>query len=109
MTIELARLDDSKNGTHGVFDLGGKMWHSLEPPDLNNEPFKSCVPLGEYVLLPYSSPKYGSCFIMVNPDLNVFQFEHSPGRPDDGRYLCLFTHRGNEVENFVGCVGASHT
>lgn len=54
------------------------------------------------------SPKYGPCFIMVNPDLNVYAFEESLGRPDDGRFLCLFVHRGNEVENFVGCCGASH-
>ena len=45
---------------------------------------------------------------MVNPDLNVYQFEDSPGRPDNGRFLCLFVHRGNEIENFVGCIGASH-
>jgi hypothetical protein len=45
---------------------------------------------------------------MVNEDLNVYAYKDSPGRPDDGRFLCLFTHRGNFVRNFVGCVGASH-
>jgi hypothetical protein len=116
--IELIRDDLSKAGQHGVFDLEGDTWHSLEQPDLGNLPFRSCVPLGDYELRPFTSPKYGACFIMVNEDLNVYEFEHSPGRPtgeeldDDGepipagRYLCLFTHRGNYVKNFRGCCGA---
>ena len=106
--IELIRDELSQNGTHGTFKLGGKEWHSLEPPDLDNAPFKSCVPEGTYDLIPFDSPKYGPCFIMVNDDLNVFAFENSSGRPKGGRFLCLFVHRGNYVRNFVGCVGASH-
>ncbi len=43
---------------------------------------------------------------MVNEDLNVYEFENSEGRPEDGRYLCLFVHRGNYVKNFKGCIGA---
>lgn len=108
MAICLTRDDLSENGTHGTFELGGKEWHSLEPPDLGNAPFKSCIPQGEYDLIPYDSPKYGPCYIMVNEDLNVYAFEDSPGRPEDGRFLCLFVHRGNYVRNFVGCCGASH-
>jgi hypothetical protein len=79
----------------------------MEPPDLGNLPYKSCVPQGVYDLLPFESPKYGRCHIMVNEDLNVYAYEDSPGRPDDGRFLCLFVHRGNYAHNFVGCVGAS--
>lgn len=104
--IELIRDDKSKAGTHGTFELDGDTWQSLEPPDLGNLPFRSCVPQGEYELRPYMSPKYGATFIMVNEDLNVYEFEHSEGRPDDGRFLCLFTHKGNYVKNFVGCCGA---
>jgi len=106
--IDLIRDYKSITGTHGTFTLDGKEWHSLERADLGNQPFESCIPQGEYDLIPFESPKYGSCFIMVNPDLNVYQFENSPGRPDNGRFLCLFVHRGNEVDNFVGCIGASH-
>lgn len=103
--IELTRQSDSKSGTHGLLDIG-QGFHTLEQPYIDNLPFRSCVPIGEYVLLPYDSIKYGSCFIMVNPDLNVYQFEDSPSRPDNGRYLCLFVHRGNYVKNFQGCIGA---
>lgn len=106
--IELIRDDLSKAGTHGTFNLGGKLWHSMEQADRGNLPFQSCIPQGEYDLIPFDSPKYGECYIMVNPDLNVYAFEDSPGRPEDGRFLCLFCHRGNFSRNFVGCVGASH-
>jgi len=58
--------------------------------------------------MPFDSPKYGDCYIMVNEMLDVYEVEDSPGRPDDGRYLCLFVHRGNYVRNFRGCIGASH-
>lgn len=120
--IELIRDNLSKAGTHGTFTLGEDTWHSLEQPWQNNTPYRSCVPPGEYELRPYTSPKYGSCYIMVNEDLNVFEFEHSEGRPDGteideetgliipaGRFLCLFVHKGNWVRNFMGCVGAGFT
>lgn len=108
MTVILTRDAKSRSGTHGTFELGGKLWHSLEREDLGNTPFKSCVPLGTYDLIPFDSPKFGPCFIMVNEDLNVYAHADSPGRPESGRYLCLFVHRGNYARNFVGCVGASH-
>lgn len=106
--ITLTRDDISKSGTHGTFELGGKVWHSLEQPDLSNTPYKSCVPLGKYALVPYLSKKYGECFVLVNEDLNVYHSKNSPGRPENGRFKCLFVHRGNYVKNFQGCIGASH-
>jgi len=104
--IELTRHSDSASGTHGIIDIGLDIFHSLEQPYLDNIPFESCVPVGEYVLLPFNSPKYGDCYIMINPELNVYQFEDAYNRPKSGRYLCLFVHRGNYVRNFQGCVGA---
>lgn len=106
--IKLIRDNLSKSGTHGTFHVGGKHWHSLEQPWDDNKPFASCVPVGIYDIVPYFSKKYGDCYIMVNEDLNVFEKRKSPGRPKDGRYKCLFVHRGNYVRNFEGCVGASH-
>lgn len=104
--IELIRDYKSLAGTHGVLTLNGAEYHTIEKPDLGNTPYESCIPLGDYSLVPFDSPKFGDCFIMVNTDLNVYQFENSPGRPDNGRFLCLFVHRGNEIDNFVGCIGA---
>ena len=106
--IKLKRDNLSATGKHGIFELGDKDWHSLEQPDNDNQPFISCVPVGDYDLVPYKSKKYGDCYVMVNEDLNVYERKDSPGRPEDGRYKCLFSHRGNWVKNFQGCVGASH-
>jgi hypothetical protein len=106
--IELIRDYKSTSGTHGTFALDGQTWQSLEPPDMGNRPYESCIPLGDYDLVPFKSSKYGDCFIMVNPDLMVFETEFDENRPPEGRFKCLFVHRGNEIENFVGCVGASH-
>lgn len=103
--IELVRDYLSTAGTHGTFTLNGTEYHTIEKVDLGNTPFESCIPMGDYTLTPFDSPKFGNCFIMSNPDLNVYKFENSEGRPDNGRYLCLFVHRGNEIENFVGCIG----
>ncbi len=104
--ITLTRDDKSKLGTHGRLGIESHIYHTLEQPDLGNLPYKSCVPMGIYDLIPFVSPKYGSCFVMVNEDLNVYQYEGSEGRPENGRFLCLFVHRGNFVRNFQGCVGA---
>lgn len=105
--ILLDRDDGSLAGTHGTFKLGGQDWHSLEQPSLGNKPYISCVPEGDYDLIPFKSPKYGNCYIMVNPDLNVYAHKDSSGRPPEGRFLCLFVHRGNYVHNFQGCIGSS--
>lgn len=105
MAVEIVRRSDSEEGTHGTLELGDRTWHTLEQPDLGNTPYKSCVPLGEYDLVPYDSPTYGPCYVMVNHDLNVYAFEESEGRPPDGRFLCLAFHRGNWVRNFQGCIG----
>ena len=104
--IKLVRDYESLAGTHGTLTLNGAEYHTIERPDLNNLPFESCVPLGEYDLVPFDSPKFGPCYVMVNKDLNVYFKEEDVDRPSFGRYLCLFCHRGNEVENFVGCIGA---
>ena len=98
--ITLTRDDDSKAGTHGTMELGGAVFHTLEQPDLGNMPFESCVPQGEYELVPFSSNRYGACYVMVNEDLNVYHSKNSPGRPDNGRFKCLFVHKGNYVRNF---------
>ena len=104
--ITLTRDSLSGSGTHGIIEFAGETYHTLEQPDLGNIPFRSCVPQGDYILRPYRSPKYGHCFILVNEDLNVYEFKRSKGRGQTGRFLCLFVHKGNYVSNFQGCIGA---
>lgn len=109
--IKLLRKTDIKSaGTIGTIVLGDQIWWTMEPPWKENKRGVSCVPDGDYVLLPWSSEKYGKCFIMVNPDLKVYRDLKTAEReaPGEGRSKCLFVHKGNFVNNFQGCVGASH-
>lgn len=94
-----------KGGVFGQLDINGETkGYTVEQPWSDNEPFKSCVPDGKYTLVPYTSGKYGDCFIMVNPGLGVYALKEDRLSESD-RYKCLFTHKGNWPWNFEGCIG----
>lgn len=100
----------AKSGMHpGTFgSLTVEDYHlafTVERPWNGNKRFISCIPDGLYKLLPYDSPKYGECFLIVNPGLNVYAFESDCLSRFD-RYACLFAHKGSFPKNFMGCVGA---
>lgn len=103
--IILTRQPETSTCTPGIVDIDGRTFPTIEQPDRNNEPFKSCIPLGDYKLMPYRSKKYGRVYVAVNPDLNVYFSHVSVGRPDDGRFKCLYFHRGSYGRNFKGCGG----
>lgn len=65
-------------------------------------PFKSCVPDGEYELLPYVRPNGDQVFALWNADLSVYLTEADRG-DRQGRYLILI-HSGNYVTDVVGCI-----
>jgi len=92
-------------GTFGeLFMQDLSQGYTVEQPWMNNQRFESCVPDGEYTLIPFDSPRYGRVFVMVNPELNVYAFEEEC-LSDTDRFLCLFVHRGSYPENFQGCIG----
>ena len=105
MNITITRTHD---GTFGRVEIGEFEAVTVEQEWNNNEPFKSCVPDGEYVLIPFDSPKFGQTFLMVNPQLNVYAFEEDTQHYLD-RYLCIFPHKGSYPHNFVGCIGAGES
>ncbi len=65
-------------------------------------PFESCVPDGEYELLPHVRPNGDHVLALRNPDLHVFYTKEERG-DEDGRYLILF-HSANWVEQINGCI-----
>ena len=65
-------------------------------------PFESCVPDGEYELIPHRRPNGDSVFALRNPDLGVYYTEQERG-DRSGRYLILI-HSANFVEQVVGCI-----
>jgi len=89
------------NGTLSRITLDGKhICFGIEQDWLNNLPFKSCIPAGKYRLLPYNSPKYGSCFVFVNEDLKVHMHQTSD---KTDRFACLI-HAANYSRQLEGCL-----
>lgn len=88
-------------GTFGKTRIDNMEIFTVEQPWKGNKPFESCVPLGHYKLIPFSSDKYGELFALESERNNVFL-----NNKGYGRYACLAFHRGNFPSNFQGCIGA---
>lgn len=86
--IDRNYFKDCTTGVMTVLGLNYPIWHTMEKPDLDNKPFESCIPEGEYIVKPYSSKKY--------PDVWEVQ-------DVDGRTLILF-HWGNWEHDVKGCI-----
>ena len=66
-------------------------------------PFESCVPDGEYQLVPYTRSKgRGDVYALRNPALGVYFTKQERGNRQ-GRYKILI-HSANWVEQVVGCI-----
>lgn len=61
----------------------------------------SCVPPGEYELIPHESMKYPKSFALVNDRLGVFH-QH----PNVGKWgrTAILIHAGNTVADVIGCI-----
>ena len=66
-----------------------QIFYTIERPWLNNKPFESCIPVGEYSLKWKESPKFGMCYEVENVD---------------GRTHILI-HAANFPTDVVGCIG----
>ncbi|WP_019615094.1 DUF5675 family protein [Psychromonas ossibalaenae] len=87
---------------HGTYSTmhradSSKVCRMVEREWRNNEPFKSCVPEGSYLIVPHNSPKYGDCYALVAATLGV---------TIDGpslRTACLI-HPANKPSELLGCL-----
>lgn len=64
-------------------------WVTLELPWLRNEQKRSCIPLGNYEVIPWQSPTKGLCFKVMNV----------PDRED------ILIHILNWPHQTMGCIG----
>jgi len=88
--LRIGRDDDAMS--QGVMlHLGVAFAVTLELPDMNNEPEKSCIPAGTYVCKRVQSPKFG----------DTFEITGVPGRTN------ILFHKLNEVRQTLGCVGVA--
>ena len=90
-------------GTFGEWysDEGELICISMEKPWVDNIPYDSCVPEGEYGIQEYSSPKFGNTYCIVNHYLEVGMYEGDAG--EDTRYAILI-HPANWVAQLNGCI-----
>lgn len=72
----------------GRLYFGGDSVFTIERPWLQNKPWESCIPDGEYALNAYSSAKYP----------NVWQVGSVPGRTH------ILIHAANYADQLAGCI-----
>lgn len=106
-TLFLERFSYSPTETEGyLFLRDDTVLHTLERPWIGEHPggtpFESCIPDGEYQLIPHVRPNGHSVYAMRNHDLHVYYTAEERGE-NPGRYLCLL-HSGNYVDDVVGCI-----
>lgn len=89
MLLNLKRISSSKHGTYGVLLHGqAPICLTLELPWLDNQKNISCIPIGLYDVLPYSSKKY--------PD--AYSVQNVPDRTN------ILLHGGNNLSHTQGCI-----
>ena len=90
--ITLKRFAYHPAGTLGIMHMPGdeaQIFYTIERPWLNNKPFESCIPVGEYSLRWKESPKFGMCY----------EVESVEGRTH------ILIHAANFPTDVVGCIG----
>ena len=71
--------------------------YTLECPWLNNQPFVSCIPAGDYVIRPCVSPRFGRAYYIESEQGDIVGYDKGI------RTHCLF-HSANNASELQGCV-----
>lgn len=88
--LEIIRLEENyRYGTFGVLKIAKEVFCvTLEPPDLVNKAFRSCIPAQQYSCMRSVSHDFGETFKVIDvPDRKFIYF-----------------HPGNIVEHTEGCI-----
>ncbi|PXX41354.1 DUF5675 family protein [Undibacterium pigrum] len=92
------------NGTFGELFIDGKSFcFTCEQPWNNNLANKSCIPVGDYQLLPYDSPAHGHTIVFHNPKLGIYGTPKMIPAGQQGRSLCEI-HNANWPFQVQGCI-----
>ena len=92
----LIRDDSTDHGTRGVLVAGGLTLAIMEPPPRGNRRNRSCIPLGNYQVVPHRSPRFGPTLLVT-------------GVPDRSHILIHAGNVGGDVEqgfhtHTLGCL-----
>ena len=107
MRLTLERFAYTNTETQGRLICDGQEYWTIERPwfryrDPGGEPFKSCIPDGQYDLRKFTRPNGQRVYALFNPDHGVWM--HKDDRTNGtGRFLILI-HAGNTVHDVVGCI-----
>jgi len=96
--VILRRFRSDEVGTFGTLEIDNVVFFTVEKPWKDNKPFESCIPEGEYSLMPHKSNKYGNVLAIVGGTVSHYK--------DGGfeRYACLI-HTANYPHDVEGCIG----
>lgn len=113
MDVRLTRFGYMPETTLGQLRVGDLTLATLEEPWILNsngpggarrkDGRESCVPDGDYLLVPHNGTLFKSVYRLSNPQLGVFDFEDDMPSPEWGRATILI-HNGNTVDDILGCI-----
>lgn len=110
LRVNLCRIMDDRSQTLGVMDVlnkDGKILYSLATVELpwnNNQNVISCIPMGNYRVISYSSGKYGRCFWLIGNDNGGYQDNRITGNGyTRGSILMYATPKA--TKNLQGSIG----
>lgn len=107
MILRLRRGAETQASTPGVLtvftEAGSRSWFTIEQPWRGNDQGASCVPPGEYELIPYESPTHGPTWCLHNPQLNIYAGFGMRRAALGGRDFCEL-HSANWARQLKGCI-----
>jgi len=102
--LEILRTQKHDFGVFGELWIDGeKFCSTCEQPWANNKPFHSCVPAGEYQVVPWKSDRFGDVVALFSPALSVYLHESDIPQNTSGRFACLI-HNANWPSQVEGCI-----
>jgi len=91
--------------TTGKAVINGVTYYTLEQPWRDNEADHSCVPVGDYDLIPYDSPKHGQTFCLLNVELKIMgSLVLTAAQVANGYRSFCELHSANWAEQLKGCI-----
>lgn len=104
--LTLTREASSNTETLGVLSFGLQSMYTIERPWIpthpGGKPGESCVPAGQYELIPHTRPNGDKVLALINPGLGVYYLAGDRFH-GVGRYLILI-HAGNWAHDVIGCI-----
>ncbi len=103
----LERKPTTATETEGFLSFANEILATLERPWIPAETpggksNESCIPDGDYQLIPHTRPGGRKALALINEGLGVYYLEDD--RPHDvGRFLILI-HSGNWIKDIIGCI-----